>query len=143
MVGTRIFLKATATARTVIQTGIRYVEKKITLQTFPNAMSCSPRNSYQNYTRTVNLIKKIVYIYMKTLKPRAKNAYLQYVGFAKSLVQRPLLSKTIELETRIFPGVCGRLCNLAQNSAQTFRQTHSRRGLTSAGTLWVMGDLKK
>lgn len=139
--GKRVFLKATAYGTDCYPS--RYVEKEITLQSLPNAVLCNPRNGYQNYNCAVNLSKKTVYTYMGTLKPRAGNANYSTAGSLSPLFNDPYY-QTIGLGTRIFLGGSEGYVTWhgTQHKPAAKRNT---RGVpvTPAGTLWVMGDLKK
>jgi uncharacterized protein (DUF39 family) len=121
----------------------REIEKQVTLRGLPNAVLCNPRNGYQNYNCAVNLTNQTVYTYMGTLKPKAANANYCSAGQLSPLFNDPYY-KTIGLGTRIFLGG-------AQGYVTWHGTQHkpavkrSKRGvpLTPAGTIWVMGDLKK
>ncbi len=118
-------------------------EKKITLKTLPNAMLCNPRNAYQNYNCAINTTKKTVYTYMGALKPRMGNANYCSAGQLSPLFNDPYY-RTIGLGTRIFLG--GAEGYVTWNGTQhkpTAKRTRKGSPLTPAGTLFVMGDLKK
>ena len=139
--GKRVFLKATAYGTDCYPS--RYVEKEITLQTLPNAMLCNPRNGYQNYNCAVNLTKKTVYTYMGTLKPRAANANYSTSGSLSPLFNDPYY-QTIGLGTRIFLGGSeGYVTWHGTQHKPSAKRTAGGVPVTPAGTLWVMGDLKK
>ena len=119
------------------------IEKKITLKTLPNAMLCNPRNAYQNYNCAINTTKKTVYTYMGALKPRMGNANYCSAGQLSPLFNDPYY-KTIGLGTRIFLG--GTEGFVTWNGTQhkpTAKRTRKGAPVTPAGTLFVMGDLKK
>ena len=119
------------------------IEKKITLKTLPNAMLCNPRNAYQNYNCAINTTRKTVYTYMGTLKPRMGNANYCSAGQLSPLFNDPYY-RTIGLGTRIFLG--GAEGYVTWNGTQhkpTAKRTRKGSPLTPAGTLFVMGDLKK
>jgi L-aspartate semialdehyde sulfurtransferase len=119
------------------------IEKKITLKTLPNAMLCNPRNAYQNYNCAVNTTKKTVYTYMGALKPRMGNANYCSAGQLSPLFNDPYY-KTIGLGTRIFLG--GAEGFVTWNGTQhkpSAKRTPKGVPVTPAGTLFVMGDLKK
>lgn len=121
----------------------RGIEKEITLRTLPNAVLCSPRNGYQNYNCAVNLTNRIVYTYMGTLKPKAANANYCSAGQLSPLFNDPYY-KTIGLGTRIFlGGAQGYVTWHGTQHNPAARRTKRGVPLTPAGTLWVMGDLKK
>jgi uncharacterized protein (DUF39 family) len=139
--GKRVFLKATAYGTDCYPS--RYVEKEITLQTLPNAVLCNPRNGYQNYNCAVNLTKKTVYTYMGTLKPRAGNANYSTSGSLSPLFNDPYY-QTIGLGTRIFLGGAeGYVTWHGTQHKPSAKRTAGGVPVTPAGTLWVMGDLKK
>ena len=119
------------------------IEKKITLKTLPNAMLCNPRNAYQNYNCAINTTKKTVYTYMGVLKPRMGNANYCSAGQLSPLFNDPYY-KTIGLGTRIFLG--GAEGFVTWNGTQhkpSAKRTPKGVPVTPAGTLFVMGDLKK
>ena len=119
------------------------IEKDITLHTIPNAVLCNPRNGYQNYNCAVNLTNKTVYTYMGTLKPKAGNANYCSAGQLSPLLNDPYY-KTIGLGTRIFLG--GATGYVTWNGTQhnpSVKRTKAGVPVSPAGTLWVMGDLKK
>lgn len=121
----------------------RGIEKEITLRTLPNAVLCSPRNGYQNYNCAVNLSNRIIYTYMGTLKPKAANANYCSAGQLSPLFNDPYY-KTIGLGTRIFlGGAQGYVTWHGTQHNPAARRTKRGVPLTPAGTLWVMGDLKK
>ena len=121
----------------------RSVEKKITLQELPNAVLCNPRNGYQNYNVAVNSLKRTIYTYMGTLKPKMSNANYCSAGELSPLFNDPYY-KTIGLGTRIFLG--GGVGYVTWNGTQhkpTVERMPNGTPVRPAGTLWVMGDLKQ
>jgi uncharacterized protein (DUF39 family) len=119
------------------------VEKEVNLRTLPQATLCNPRNAYQNYNCAVNLSDKTVYTYMGTLKPRAGNANYCSAGQLSPLFNDPLY-RTIGLGTRIFLG--GGVGYVVWHGTQhnpAVKRTAQGVPLQSAGTVWVMGDLKQ
>ena len=121
----------------------RSVEKEISLRTLPQATLCNPRNGYQNYNCAVNLTDKTIYTYMGPLKPRAANANYCSAGQLSPLFNDPYY-KTIGLGTRIFLG--GAQGYVTWHGTQhNPSQKRTRKGVPvkPAGTLWVMGNLKK
>lgn len=121
----------------------RLLEKKISLKELPNAVLCNPRNGYQNYNVAVNTLKKTVYTYMGTLKPKMANANYCSAGQLSPLFNDPYY-KTIGLGTRIFLG--GGVGYVTWNGTQHKPEVNRAPGGTPvqpAGTLWVMGDLKQ
>jgi len=121
----------------------RKVEKEIRLKTLPAATLCNPRNGYQNYNCAVNLTAKTAYTYMGALKPRAGNANYCSAGQLSPLFNDPYY-KTIGLGTRIFLGGAQGYVTWA-GTQHNPKVRRNRRGVPTApaGTLWVMGDLKK
>jgi len=121
----------------------RKVEKEITLKTLPAATLCNPRNGYQNYNCAVNLTRKTVYTYMGALKPRAGNANYCSAGQLSPLFNDPYY-RTIGLGTRIFLGGAEGYVTWA-GTQHNPKVKRNRQGVPTApaGTLWVMGDLKK
>ncbi|MBU0698425.1 MAG: homocysteine biosynthesis protein [Pseudomonadota bacterium] len=121
----------------------RGIEKEITLRKVPNAILCNPRNGYQNYNCAVNLTNRTVYTYMGTLKPKAANANYCSAGQLSPLFNDPYY-KTIGLGTRIFlGGAQGYVTWHGTQHKPAAKRTKRGIPLTPAGTLWVMGDLKK
>lgn len=119
------------------------IEKDITLRTIPNAVLCNPRNGYQNYNCAVNLTKKTVYTYMGTLKPKAGNANYCSAGQLSPLLNDPYY-KTIGLGTRIFlGGATGYVTWHGTQHNPSVKRTKTGVPVSPAGTLCVMGDLKK
>ena len=139
--GKRVYIKATAYGTDCYPN--RYVEKEMTLQSIPNAVLCNPRNGYQNYNCAVNLTKKTVYTYMGTLKPRAANANYSTSGALSPLFNDPYY-QTIGLGTRIFLGGAEGYVTWHGTQHKPAAKRNDRGvPVTPAGTLWVMGDLKK
>ncbi len=121
----------------------RMVEKEISLRTLPHATLCNPRNGYQNYNCAVNLTDKTVYTYMGTLKPKASNANYCSAGQLSPLFNDPYY-KTIGLGTRIFLGrATGYVTWYGTQHNPSVSRTKNGIPLRPAGTLWVMGDMKK
>lgn len=119
------------------------VEKSITLRTVPNAVLCNPRNGYQNYNCAVNLTKRTVYTYMGALRPGMGNANYCSAGQLSPLFNDPLY-KTIGLGTRIFLGGAEGYITWSGTQHKTaVKRTAKGVPVTPAGTLFVMGDLKK
>jgi len=139
--GKKIHLKAEAYGTDCYPN--RNIEKEVTLRKLPNAVLCNPRNAYQNYNCAVNLINKTVYTYMGTLKPNAANANYCSAGQLSPLFNDPYY-KTIGLGTRIFlGGTQGYVTWHGTQHKPGAKRTKRGIPLTPAGTLWVMGNLKK
>ncbi|UCE53405.1 MAG: homocysteine biosynthesis protein [Desulfobacterales bacterium] len=121
----------------------RMFEKEISLRTIPNATLCNPRNGYQNYNCAINLTNKTIYTYMGVLKPKAGNANYCSAGQLSPLFNDPYY-KTIGLGTRIFlGGGQGYVTWHGTQHKPRVKRTKKGMPLTPAGTLWVMGDMKK
>ncbi len=139
--GKKVYLKAEAYGTDCYPN--RFFEKEIALKKLPNAMLCNPRNGYQNYNCAVNLTDKTVYTYMGALKPKAANANYCSSGQLSPLLNDPYY-KTIGLGTRIFlGGGVGYVTWYGTQHNPSVERTKSGFPNTPAGTLWVMGDLKK
>ncbi len=139
--GKKILLKASAYGTDCYPN--RKVEKELTLSTLPQATLCNPRNGYQNYNCAVNLTNKMIYTYMGTLKPRGGNANYCSAGQLSPLFNDPYY-KTIGLGTRIFlGGGQGFVTWHGTQHKPSVKRTAKGVPLSPAGTLWVMGDLKK
>lgn len=139
--GKKVHLKATAYGTDCYPN--RLVEKEITLRTLPQATLCNPRNGYQNYNCAVNFTKKTIYTYMGALKPNAANANYCSAGQLSPLFNDPYY-KTIGLGTRIFLGGGeGYVTWHGTQHKPSAKRNKKGVPVTPAGTLWVMGDLKK
>lgn len=139
--GKKIHLKAIAYGTDCYPN--REVEKDITLKTVPYAVLCNPRNAYQNYNCAINLSNRTIYTYMGTLRPNAGNANYCSAGQLSPLMNDPYY-RTIGVGTRIFLG--GGQGFVSWHGTQhkpRVKRTHKGVPLTPAGTLCVMGDLKK
>ena len=139
--GKKVHLKATAYGTDCYPS--KRFEKTITLRSIPNAVLCNPRNGYQNYNCAINLTKRTVYTYMGALRPGMGNANFCSAGQLSPLFNDPYY-KTIGLGTRIFLG--GAEGYVTWNGTQhkpVVKRTAKGVPLTPAGTLFVMGDLKK
>ena len=119
------------------------LERDITLKQMVNAILCNPRNCYQNYNVAVNLSNRTIYTYMGPLRPKAGNANFCTAGELSPLFNDPYY-RTIGIGTRIFLG--GGVGYVVFPGTQ--HNPAKPRGdngipLGPAGTLMVMGDLKK
>ena len=121
----------------------RSIEKDVTLKKLPQATLCNPRNAYQNYNCAINFSDKTIYTYMGTLRPHGGNANYCSAGQLSPLMNDPYY-RTIGLGTRIFLGG-GRGFVVWHGTQHKPKVKRTKKGLplTPAGTLWVMGDLKK
>jgi uncharacterized protein (DUF39 family) len=139
--GKKVHLKATAYGTDCYPN--RLEEKEISLRTLPQATLCNPRNGYQNYNCAVNLTKKTIYTYMGALKPNAANANYCSAGQLSPLFNDPYY-KTIGLGTRIFLGGGeGYVTWHGTQHKPSVKRNKKGVPVSPAGTLWVMGDLKK
>lgn len=137
----KVFLKAEAYGTDCYPN--RLVEKEISLKTLPHATLCNPRNGYQNYNCAVNSTHKTIYTYMGTLKPKLGNANYCSAGQLSPLFNDPYY-QTIGLGTRIFlGGGIGYVTWYGTQHNPSAKRTRKGVPVTPAGTLWVMGDMKK
>jgi uncharacterized protein (DUF39 family) len=121
----------------------RQYEKKVSLKKLNYALLCNPRNGYQNYNCAINLSKKTIFTYMGVLKPNGANANYSSSGQLSPLFNDPLY-RTVGLGTRIFLG--GAQGYVAWPGTQHLPQVEraaNNTPLKPAGTLMVIGDLKK
>ncbi|MGI6361867.1 MAG: homocysteine biosynthesis protein [Bacillota bacterium] len=121
----------------------RQLEKTITINDLQNAFLFNPRNAYQNYNVGINTTDKTIYTYMGILRPEMANANYSSAGQLSPLLNDPYL-KTIGLGTRIFLG--GGEGYVAWHGTQHAADvSRNEKGipLGGAGTLAVMGDMKK
>ncbi|MBM4273528.1 MAG: hypothetical protein FJ134_03575 [Deltaproteobacteria bacterium] len=118
-------------------------EKDVTLKQLVNAVLYNPRNCYQNYNCAVNLSNRTIYTYMGPLRPRAGNANFCTAGQLSPLFNDPYY-RTIGIGTRIFlgGGVGYVVFPGTQHNPAKPRSEHGIP-LGPAGTLMVLGDLKK
>jgi len=141
LAGKSVYLKALAYGTDCYPS--RSIEKEVTLNKLPQATLCNPRNGYQNYNCAVNLTNKTIYTYMGALKPRAGNANYCSAGQLSPLMNDPYY-QTIGLGTRIFlGGATGYVTWHGTQHKPAVKRTREGIPRTPAGTLWVMGDMKK
>ena len=139
--GKKLHLKATAYGTDCYPNPL--VEKEVTLRTLPQATLCNPRNAYQNYNCAINMTKKTIYTYMGALKPKAANANYCSAGQLSPLFNDPYY-KTIGMGTRIFLGGGeGYVTWHGTQHKPSVKRNKKGVPVSPAGTLWVMGDLKK
>ncbi|MFZ0052855.1 MAG: homocysteine biosynthesis protein [Desulfobaccales bacterium] len=119
------------------------LERQITLKQMVNAILCNPRNCYQNYNVAVNLSKRTIYTYMGPLRPKGGNANYCTSGELSPLFNDPYY-RTTGIGTRIFLGG-GVGYVVFPGTQHNPAKPRSERGIPQgpAGTLFVMGDLKK
>lgn len=139
--GKRVHLEASAYGTDCYPN--KKIDKQVTLRNLPQATLCNPRNAYQNYNCAINMTNRTVYTYMGTLRPKVRNANYSTSGQLSPLFNDPYY-RTIGLGTRIFLG--GGIGYVTWYGTQ--HKPGAARGengvpLTPAGTLWVMGDMKK
>lgn len=121
----------------------RSVKKRIELAELPHATLLNPRNAYQNYNCAVNLSGKTIYTYMGVLKPNAGNANYSTSGELSPLLNDPYYL-TIGLGTRIFlGGTQGYVLGPGTQHKPGANRGKNGVPLSPAGTLMVMGDLKR
>jgi uncharacterized protein (DUF39 family) len=119
------------------------VEKDVTLKQLNNAVLFNPRNCYQNYNCAVNLSNRTIYTYMGPLRPRAGNANFCTAGQLSPLFNDPYY-RTIGIGTRIFlGGGVGYVCFPGTQHNPGKPRGENGIPLGPAGTLMVMGDMKK
>jgi len=119
------------------------LEKDLTLKDFLNAVLFNPRNCYQNYNCAVNLSNRTIYTYMGPLRPRAGNANFCTAGQLSPLFNDPYY-RTIGIGTRIFlGGGVGYVCFPGTQHNPGKLRGENGVPLSPAGTLMVLGDLKK
>ncbi len=115
----------------------------INIKDLNDAVLFNPRNCYQNYNCAVNLGDKTIYTYMGVLKPKLGNANYCSAGQLSPLLNDPYY-KTIGIGTRIFLGG-GEGYVVWQGTQHNPGVKRKKNGTpeTAAGTLAVLGDLKK
>ncbi len=119
------------------------LEKEITLKQMTNAILCNPRNCYQNYNCAVNFSNRTIYTYMGPLKPRAANANYCTSGALSPLFNDPYY-RTVGIGTRIFlGGAVGYVVFPGTQHHPGRPRSDNGIPLAPAGTLMVLGDLKK
>jgi len=121
----------------------RDIESWISLKTINQAVMFNPRNCYQNYAVAANGSNKVIYTYMGKLLPDFGNATYCSAGEISPLLNDPYF-RTVGIGTRIFLG--GAQGYVAWEGTQfNGKPLRSPNGTPrrSAGTLAVIGDLKK
>jgi len=121
----------------------RDIESWISLKTVNQAVLFNPRNCYQNYAVATNGSNRMLYTYMGKLLPDYGNATFCSAGEISPLLNDPYF-RTVGIGTRIFLG--GAQGYVAWEGTQFNGKTpRSPNGTPrrSAGTLAVIGDLKK
>lgn len=119
------------------------IDTYITKDSINEAYLFNPRNCYQNYNAAINTSNKRLYTYMGILEPNKEVITYSTSGELSPLLNDPLY-RTIGIGTRIFLG--GTIGYVSWQGTQ-FNSTVTRdeNGVptTPAGTLAVIGDLKK
>lgn len=119
------------------------IDTYITLDALNEAYLFNPRNCYQNYAAAVNTSDRTLYTYMGVLKPRMGNVNYSTSGELSPLLKDPYL-RTIGIGTKIF--LAGAPGYVAWQGTQfVTEKPRNDKGipLSPAGTLAVIGDLKK
>jgi uncharacterized protein (DUF39 family) len=118
-------------------------ESEITRDSINQIYLFNPRNVYQNYAVATNSTKKLLYTYMGMLLPNFGNATYCSAGQLSPMLNDPMY-RTIGIGTRIFLG--GGIGYVAWEGTQhnpSQNRTENKVPMASAGTLALMGDLKK
>lgn len=119
------------------------IETYITKNTINQAYLFNPRNAYQNYPVATNSSNRTIYTYMGKLLPNFGNATYSSAGQLSPLLNDPYY-RTIGIGTRIF--LAGSQGYISWHGTQhNPGQERLANGIPSgsAGTLAVIGDLKK
>jgi len=121
----------------------RKLETWVRLEDMNEAVLFNMRNAYQNYNVAVNLSDRIIYTYMGVLHPNLRNATYCSAGQLSPLLNDPLY-RTIGIGTRIFlGGGIGYVVDRGTQHNPDVPRTDKGVPRMGAGTLAVMGDLKK
>ncbi len=121
----------------------REIKKRVALADLPYSVLLNPRNAYQNYNCAINLSKDIIYTYMGILKPNASNANYSTSGQLSPLFNDPYY-QTLGLGTKIFlGGAKGHIIGHGTQHNPDVKRGKNGIPLGPAGTIMVMGDLKK
>lgn len=121
---------------------LKEVETLIDIDSLNQATMINPRNCYQNYAVATNSTDETLYTYMGTLLPNYGNVSYSSAGQLSPLINDPYF-ETIGLGTRIF--LCGGEGYVIGEGTQHSTEVERRNGVPvgSAGTLMLMGDMKK
>ena len=121
----------------------RKLDTWVRLEDMNEAVLFNMRNGYQNYNVAVNLSDRIIYTYMGVLHPNLRNATYCSAGQLSPLLNDPLYL-TIGIGTRIFlGGGIGYVVDRGTQHNPDVPRTEKGVPRMGAGTLAVMGDLKK
>jgi uncharacterized protein (DUF39 family) len=115
----------------------------ISLESINEAYLFNPRNCYQNYAAATNTSERTIYTYMGVLQPQMGNVNYSTSGELSPLLNDPEL-RTIGIGTKIFLGGAPGYVSW-QGTQFVTEKPRSENGipLSPAGTLAVIGDLKK
>ncbi len=118
------------------------IETIVDMDKLNQATMVNPRNCYQNYAVATNSTDETLYTYMGTLLPNFGNLSYSSAGQLSPLLNDPYF-ETIGLGTRIF--LCGGEGYVLGEGTQHSTEGERRNGVPvgSAGTLMLMGDMKK
>ncbi len=121
---------------------LKEVETIIDIDSLNQATMINPRNCYQNYAVATNSTDETLYTYMGTLLPNYGNVSYSSAGQLSPLLNDPYF-ETIGLGTRIF--LCGAEGYVIGEGTQHSTEGERKNGVpvSSAGTLMLMGDMKK
>jgi len=115
----------------------------INIKDLNEAVLFNYRNCYQNYNVAVNLSNKIIYTYMGALKPKLGNANFCSAGELSPLLNDPYY-RTVGIGTKIFlGGGVGFVSWWGTQHNPGVKRADNGTPLTPAGTLALIGDLKK
>jgi len=119
------------------------LETYINIKDMNEAVLCNFRNCYQNYNVAVNKSDSTIFTYMGILKPYLANANYCSAGALSPLLNDPYY-QTIGIGTRIFLGGGeGYIIHQGTQHAPNTMREENGTPTSAAGTLAVMGDLKK
>lgn len=119
------------------------IDTYISKDSINEAYLFNPRNCYQNYSAAVNTSGKTLYTYMGVLQPNMGNVNYSTSGELSPLLKDPYL-RTIGIGTKIFlAGAEGYIAWQGTQFASGKPRGENGVPLSSAGTLAVIGDLKK
>ncbi len=119
------------------------LKTRINIRSLNEAVLYDIRNCYQNYNVAVNTSDKNIYTYMGALKPNLGNANFCSAGSYSPLLCDPDY-KVIGIGTKIFlGGSTGRVAWWGTQHNPCVKRTHKGVPEKPAGTLAVIGDLKK
>ncbi|BBE30278.1 hypothetical protein OSSY52_04190 [Tepiditoga spiralis] len=139
--GKKIHLEATSNGTDCYPK--KHVDTYITKEDINEAYLFNPRNVYQNYNAATNASDKKIYTYMGTLRPNMGNINYSTTGELSPLLNDPYY-KTIGIGTKIFlAGTQGYVSWMGTQFNSSAERNERGVPITPAGTLAVIGDLKK